>query len=118
AAVIIMLTQTAFSQQGSAPAAANPAKTESGAAKGGAAQAGDDEEPVATVKSDGTSVECKSGGDVRKLAVVPKGSGCEVEYTKAGETKSIGSAQNDKDFCPNLLEKVKARLETSGYTCN
>lgn len=127
--IIMTFSMAASAQQGTAPvtgavtgkdsAPTGGGPDKAGTAKPAAGATADEaaDEPVATVKSDDTTVECKSGSDVRKLAIVNKGGGCDVEYTKAGETKSIGSAQNTKDFCPNLLEKVKARLETSGFTC-
>ena len=61
--------------------------------------------------------ECKSGMAVRKLTVVTKGTGCEVEYTKDGDTSTIGSAQNDSNYCGMLVSKVRNRLEDSGFTC-
>ena len=65
------------------------------------------------------TIECKSGTDIRKLVTIGKdGGGCEVEYTKFGDTKVIGGAQYDKDVCVSVVAKVRATLETSGFSCN
>jgi hypothetical protein len=66
----------------------------------------------------GDTIECKSGTDVRKLIIVDKDAGCEVEYTKFGESKVIGGAQYERDICTNVVAKVRATLETSGFSCN
>lgn len=74
----------------------------------------------ATVTADsvGDTIECKSGSDVRKLVISDKGAGCEVEYTKNGETKVIGGAEYERSVCTNVVAKVRGTLETAGYTCN
>ena len=66
----------------------------------------------------GDTIECKSGTDVRKLIIKDKGSGCEVEYTKFGDTKVIGGAQYERDICTNVVGKVRGTLEGAGFTCN
>jgi len=61
---------------------------------------------------------CTSGGDERKLALksTPSG-GCEVLYTKAGNTTSIAHADHETSYCEKTLEKTKANLEKAGYNC-
>ncbi|MEQ1878657.1 MAG: hypothetical protein ABL958_18585 [Bdellovibrionia bacterium] len=66
----------------------------------------------------GDTIECKSGTDVRKLVIIDKGAGCEVEYTKFGDTKVIGGAQFERDICTNVVGKVRGTLEGAGFSCN
>lgn len=62
-------------------------------------------------------VNCKSGSDERKLAINVKGSGCELNYTKAGETKSIASQINGSEKCEEVMTSVKNKLVAANYTC-
>ncbi len=99
----------------SAPATAAPAKkTETPKAADDTRADGD----TPTDNSVGDTIECKSGTDTRKIVTKAKDAGCEVEYTKFGDTKVLGGAQNDKTVCTNVVDKVRATLEASGFTCN
>jgi hypothetical protein len=62
-------------------------------------------------------VTCKSGSDERKLAINVKGSGCELAYTKAGETKSIASQINGSEKCEEVMTSVKEKLVAANYAC-
>ena len=62
-------------------------------------------------------VNCKSGTDERKLAIQVKGSGCELMYTKAGETKAIASQMNGSEKCEEVMTSVKEKLVAANYTC-
>ena len=67
--------------------------------------------------SDDNGVNCSSKGDQRKIFLVKEGSGCRVDYTKSGDTKSIGNQKAGVDFCEGLVEKVKTKLVASGFEC-
>jgi hypothetical protein len=73
---------------------------------------------TSTGTSSGEDIECKNGGDARKLSIISKEGGCEVEYTKAGEKKVIGNSSNGTGYCGTLVSKVRGNLENSGFTCN
>lgn len=62
-------------------------------------------------------VNCKSGADERKLAINVKGSGCELNYTKAGETKSIASQINGSEKCEEVMTTVKNKLVAADFSC-
>jgi hypothetical protein len=61
---------------------------------------------------------CKSATEQRELLIVPKGIGCEVEYTKENERKLIATAEHETDLCKQVLQKVRGHLEAAGFTCN
>jgi len=65
------------------------------------------------------SVSCSKEKDHRKIQSMKKaiGTGCEVSYSKYGESKVIGSAMNDMDYCKALVERVKGNLEKASFTC-
>lgn len=75
--------------------------------------------PAATGEAPTGGYLCASGGDERKLALksTPSG-GCEVLYTKAGNTTSIAHADHETSYCEKALEKTKANLEKAGYNCS
>ncbi len=60
---------------------------------------------------------CKSGSDERKLNIQVKDSGCELQYTKAGETKVIASQISGSEKCEEVMTSVKEKLVASGFTC-
>ena len=70
--------------------------------------------PAASVAGE---VNCKSGTDERKLAIQPKDQGCELMYTKAGETKSIASQVVGNEKCETVMASIKEKLTTAGFTC-
>lgn len=62
-------------------------------------------------------LNCKAGSDERKLSIQVKGSGCELNYTKAGETKSIASQINGSEKCEEVMTTVKNKLVAANYVC-
>lgn len=77
-----------------------------------AAAASDAKSTVGTAE-----VNCKSGSDERKLAIVVKDAGCELNYTKAGETKAIASQINGSEKCEEVITAVKEKLVAANFTC-
>jgi hypothetical protein len=64
------------------------------------------------------NASCKHGADVRNLAVVPKGEGCTVTYTKHGKTSELASAEHEMQHCKEVVTKVRGHLEAAGFSCN
>lgn len=62
-------------------------------------------------------VDCKSGTDERTLAIVAKGEGCELQYTKAGKTSTVASQSVGNEKCDTVSTNIKEKLIASGYTC-
>ncbi len=111
-------TETPATMAAQKPAA--EAKKEDKAAKGAKKSAKKDAKTETEAKESavGTAeVNCKSGSDERKLAIQVKGSGCELNYTKAGETKSIASQINGSEKCEEVMTSVKNKLVAANYTC-
>lgn len=66
-----------------------------------------------------SSVSCTLNNDTRTIASVAKegSGGCDVQYTKWGETNVIGGAFNQMEFCTSLIQNVRGNLEAAGFTC-
>jgi hypothetical protein len=60
---------------------------------------------------------CTSGQDTRTLELKAQGDGCALDYTKAGETKTLATAASDKSYCEGVQEKVIKNLEGAGFAC-
>jgi len=61
---------------------------------------------------------CKIKGDERVIEVTKTSdNGCEVTYTKFGESKSVANAQNDMAFCQEKMSQIKGNLESAGFSC-
>lgn len=91
--------QTAAPQKTSAPAAA--AKTE-----------------TTTTYAGIMGVTCKKGEETRVIEIKQKGEGCEVMYTKGGQTNSVASGRSGNTHCENTLNKMKGKLTSGGYSCS
>jgi len=81
-------------------------------------------EPVKTAVKAGSKestldslVTCKSGSDERTVEISKNDAGCTVHYTKGGEAKEIGSAQNDHGTCQQIADKVRGNLQNAGFAC-
>lgn len=101
-----------------APAAA-PAKADSKDVKGAkaakaAATPAKAKDQVATSAS---KVECKLANETRTLEVRAKDKGCETAYTKGGQENVVGSSQNGTAHCEGIMNKIKDKLASAGYTC-
>ncbi len=62
--------------------------------------------------------ECTHGKDVRTLEVVKSGQGCELNYTKMGNTNKAATSVKGSTYCHTIFERIKGNLEKSGYKCN
>ncbi len=70
-----------------------------------------------TESTSSSETTCKSGSDERKLAIVAKGSGCELQYTKMGETKSIASQIVGNQKCEEVMTRIKEKLVAAQFNC-
>lgn len=63
-------------------------------------------------------ITCRAGEDQRTIAKKSMtGGGCEVLYTKHGETNTIADAKNDVGYCDNVVDKIKNNLTSAGFNC-
>ncbi len=65
----------------------------------------------------GAKVSCKLDKDERVIEKVATTSGCEVKYTKAGETNVIASSTSGSAHCDQVQGKIKGNLEQHGFKC-
>lgn len=72
---------------------------------------------AAKPKSSGSLLTCTKGKDERKLEVVKKGQGCELAYTKFGETKAVASSKSGTEHCEKIMERIEGKLKVASYTC-
>ena len=72
---------------------------------------------AAGTKVTAQTVECINANETRVLAIEPKGSGCNLNYTKAGKTSSIAQSMNGAEYCEKTQQKIRSKLESGGYTC-
>ncbi len=74
------------------------------------------EKPAAAASAG--AMTCKNGSDTRTLEVVAKDSGCEVSYTKFGETTTPASSVNGTAHCDSVRDRIKTNLENAGFQCS
>ena len=67
--------------------------------------------------SSSDALKCKLGKDMRNLDVKPTGKGCELTYTKFGNSKIAASSQYGSGYCQKVQSKIKGRLEQAGFKC-
>jgi hypothetical protein len=72
---------------------------------------------AANTASGADSVKCSHGGDERTLQIAEKDGGCEVVYTKLGETNPVASASHGKQHCQDVSERIQKKLTDAGFTC-
>lgn len=71
-----------------------------------------------TSKKFGKNVTCTSG-DVQRLLEnkFSDDGGCEVVYSKDGSESVIANAQNNLDYCQEVLDRVANKLAHAGFSC-
>ena len=62
-------------------------------------------------------VSCVLREDSRRLEVHTFEAGCKLQYSKFGKTAQIAQAKRGVDICKEALQKVRTKLEGSGYAC-
>lgn len=67
---------------------------------------------------DADLLTCSLGSDKRIIKrVKPEAGGCQVSYTKMGETKVVADAKNDLVYCDKIMGKIKQNLTQAGFGC-
>ncbi len=72
----------------------------------------------ATAPAGAVTLSCKSGKDERTLVTAAKDKGCEVTYTKQGQSKAVGNGLAGFGVCEKIANKIKSNLEKQGFTCH
>ena len=110
--------ETAAATPASTKAAATPAATaETKSEKADTKKKMTRPTKVATSDPNAKEVRCTSGSYERLLAIAAKGEGCELNYTKAGETKSIATQMVGDGRCAEVMKSVRAKLEGAQFSC-
>lgn len=82
------------------------------------------EQAVASTKTVATKasaaaakLECTHGADARVLELRGKDKGCELGYTKGGKEAVVATSINGSSHCENTMNKMKDKLQASGFSC-
>jgi uncharacterized protein YceK len=62
-------------------------------------------------------VTCKLGQYVRQMTIENTKEGCNLKYSKDGETRSIAEGSAGSTYCQEVLDRVKGNLVEKGFTC-
>lgn len=77
--------------------------------------------PVAVETKAATTVAgvmtCTSGADTRNIEIKNIDAGCELLYTKHGETKSMATAKSETAYCGGVSQKIAKNLSAAGFNC-
>lgn len=78
--------------------------------------------PFAAIQAFSGEYQCQQDGSALRIAIEVKKAGhtlpCEVVLEEdRGEVSVLYSAQFDRDYCPERLEKTRAELEADGWIC-
>jgi hypothetical protein len=68
-------------------------------------------------KPSGKVVNCKNGLDERVIAAEPKGTGCQVLYTKSKVSIPTATSTRGTKHCEEVAERMKGNLERAGFKC-
>jgi hypothetical protein len=71
------------------------------------------------------TLSCKRGSDVRTLihmtasseAVPTDKKKCQVVYRKFNKSDVVATANHQADYCIQVFERIKSKLESSGFQC-
>lgn len=70
------------------------------------------------MKAKSVTLTCSSGSDKRIIVTDAKeGGGCDVTYTKDGQSQPVASARNEVEYCDGVVQKMKSTLEGAGFKC-
>jgi hypothetical protein len=63
-------------------------------------------------------IQCENGTDKRTIAVESTSeSGCEVHYSKFGNSEKVASAVHTPSFCEEVKDKIRSHLEAGQFSC-
>ena len=61
---------------------------------------------------------CSAGSDVRVLEIKSVDEkGCELQYTKNGDTKTVANANFNTSYCETVQTRISKKLEAAGFSC-
>lgn len=63
------------------------------------------------------ALKCENNGDQRELEIVSENGGCKLNYTKNGTASMVANQKAGDEKCKEIFDRIKGKLETSGYTC-
>lgn len=72
---------------------------------------------VVANEPNGAEVTCSNGADKRTLTVVNTKPGCELRYLKFGKSVVVATSPVRVEFCDEVQERMKKRLEDSQFSC-
>lgn len=98
-------------------------KTEPAAAKTAETAAATATSPATTPEKktdakEAMKVTCKLGSDDRVMEKVEKDGGCELRYTKFGETKVSATSSVGTAHCDEVQDRIRKNLEKFGFQCS
>lgn len=73
--------------------------------------------PISPANAAPAALTCKAGKDIRVLEKSEKNAGCELKYTKFGETNVVASSAAGGSHCDKIRDQIRSNLEKSGYKC-
>lgn len=69
-------------------------------------------------KMSSSEASCELKNDKRTIAVQETASGgCEVIYSKFGDSTSVASGSKGSSHCEGVVTKIKENLENAGFKC-
>ena len=63
------------------------------------------------------AMTCMKGSDTRLLEVTSENGGCELKYTKMGETKSVANSVKGTSHCNSVKDRIIGKLQEASYNC-
>lgn len=63
------------------------------------------------------AMTCMKGSDTRLLEVTTENGGCELKYTKMGETKSVATSVKGTSHCNSVKDRIIGKLQEASYNC-
>ena len=73
--------------------------------------------PSPSAVTGGPTMTCKMEKDERMVETVATKDGCELKYTKFGETSVIASSASGTSQCDRVRGQIKTNLERFGFKC-
>lgn len=69
------------------------------------------------VSTEAKDVTCKSGSDERKLTIITKDGGCELQYTKGSDTSIKATQKLGNNKCIEISNHIKEKLIAAQFEC-
>lgn len=69
------------------------------------------------IAADNQTFTCTNAGSTRTIEVAAAGNGCEVRYTKGGDTQTLWRAEHESNYCAPKAEAFVEKQKGWGYQC-